>query len=160
MLMAIALCTACNTSVRAQPIPTVPPQPTPNKTLDAVVRGLIVPPTPTRATPTRPVVEHTRAPVLPPEPRLATATEVGARTALPTATRVAAQTAAIVTSTPRVLPTDTRVPATIPTMTTAPAHINTPASTLPQRLSGPGSQSEEPVGAVRAPPTPTRLREP
>ncbi len=160
VLLTAVLCTACNTSARAQLIPTVPPQPTPNRTLDAVVNGRITIPTPTHATPTYPVVEPTRVAAPVPERPVATPTEANTRPSLPTVTRPPAEPANVATSTPRAVPTHTPTPVTIPTATMAPVRASSPVPNPPQRAPAPGALSDEPVGAVRAPPTPTRLREP
>ena len=144
--------TACNSSARAQPIPTVPPQPTLNKTMDAVVRGLL--PTATRPTATRSALEAPRDPAPPPEPRAPTATESTARPAT-LATRDLADQTGVTPSATRPIPTETREAALPPSLTTAPPATATPAPALvPTRPLTPG-RSDEPVGAVRAPPTPT-----
>lgn len=61
----------CGVNARAQPIPTVPAQPTPDKTMDAIVRGLVtvVLPTPT---PSRVLATTARAAPTTTSPALAT----------------------------------------------------------------------------------------
>lgn len=142
--------TACNTNARAQPIPTVPPQPTLNKTMDAVVRGLL--PTATRPTSTRSTLQATRAAIPPPEPRAPTATEVAARPAAAT-TRDLAESPVGAASTPRLLPTETRGLVVPPSLTAPPPTTASPI--VPARPAQPAALGDEPVGAVRAPPTPT-----
>jgi hypothetical protein len=117
------LLVACGTGVRAQTVPTVPPQPTPDKTMDAVIRGLvtIVAPTatgasqPPRPTPTlgaaaRPTSPPAAAAAPSPTRPLPTATDHPAptRTAAPwTPTRVAdvaPPTATVAVPTPTTAP--------------------------------------------------------
>ena len=97
LALALILATGCGGNARAQTLPTPLPQPTPNRTMDAVIRGLVtvVVPTATRA----PVAATTAPARADPAPRAAEASSA------PTVARPAStQTPAVTPAAPTVLP--------------------------------------------------------
>ncbi len=105
LALALILLAGCSRQARAQTLPTPLPQPTPDKTMDAVIRGLVtvVVPTPTRP----PAAAATAAPARSepaPRPAQVAATSTPTRVQ-PSPTAAATPVPITATSAPRAIPT-------------------------------------------------------
>jgi hypothetical protein len=150
-LIVVLLNAGCNTSARAQPMPTVPPQPTLDKTMDAVVRGLITVtrPTATQAIAVRGTAEPGFSSARPVEPRVNSAVETPQRS-------VSTVSLATVTSLPRATEPPTPSPVrpspikqeVLATTTAAPAAPRPSARPTTGGVSAPGASRD---GSMPAP---------
>jgi hypothetical protein len=151
----LILTAGCNGNVRAQPIPTVPAQPTPNRTVDAVVRGIVTVALPTTTRTLRLSMEPSPGSARPGEVRQA-APETTARP--PTATPRASEPASTPTrGVPGILPQATRAQ---PSLTRGLS--GGPAAAVPSAADGlrNSSGSLSAPGAAPGVPRPTALRTP
>jgi hypothetical protein len=170
-LFAIMTLTACNNAnARAQPMPTVPPQPTPDRTVDAVVRGIVTIPLPTttRPTATRAIAEPTIGTTQPAQSRATATGGVAPRTLAPTEATLPVVPTAAGTAGARTVPRDPLQPAGAATGSSptradpavVPTRLTTPVATAganpqPRATTGgviipgiqPGIQRADPTGA-------------
>lgn len=137
--------TGCGVRVRAQAIPTPLAQPTPDKTMDAVIRGLVtvVLPTPTRSAPAPTAIPRSTLAI--PRP-----TALGQPTTPPTATLSPIPSA---DSPPTRLATPTAAP---PTAVPPPVELATPVARSPVSATATG---ENPTPRPAVPPPETRSDE-
>jgi hypothetical protein len=165
LLVAVTLASiGCGTRTRAQTLPTALPQPTPDRTMDAVVRGLvtIVVPTETHTNLAQPTTAPVTlfAPAAPATPRPATAVPPATAPAAPASVEASAtpvRPAATPTSQAVVeLPPPTRTPP--PPTTSTPAATATSAPVPTRRVEptirilppATASPIQAPAGALRA----------